>query len=160
VGEPDGPAPDIVGAVLPTCDPNWQRYPEPLGSEGLREALAQWLNQRCGTLLTRRDVLVCHGSKLALALAPLAFTEPGDVVVVPTPGYPTFAQAARQLGRKVRWLRLGAEKVRPDVATLGEVFEGAKLAICFQQSDGCGGIGGVFCQRGRPGSPQSHGAGA
>jgi LL-diaminopimelate aminotransferase len=56
-----------------------------------RTAVAKWYERRFGmTLNPKTEVLSLIGSKEGIAHIPLAFVNPGDYVLVPSPGYPVF----------------------------------------------------------------------
>jgi LL-diaminopimelate aminotransferase len=56
-----------------------------------REAVAQWYGERFGIKLDpAKEVVSLIGSKEGIAHAPLAFVNPGDVVLCPDPGYPVY----------------------------------------------------------------------
>jgi LL-diaminopimelate aminotransferase len=65
------------------------------------------------------EVMHCIGAKTALAQIPLAFVNPGDVVVTTTPGYPVLPQAAEWLGAEVVSIPLEAKhRFLPDLEGL------------------------------------------
>jgi LL-diaminopimelate aminotransferase len=67
------------------------RYPFQLGLPELREAIAAWMGKRFGVDLDPyREILPLIGSKEGLAKLPLAFLDPGDVAVLPDPGYQAY----------------------------------------------------------------------
>jgi aspartate/methionine/tyrosine aminotransferase len=67
------------------------RYTPPLGIPALREALAQDAGRRRGVELSADWVVVAPGTKPILQLPLLALIEPGDEVLYPDPGFPTYA---------------------------------------------------------------------
>lgn len=67
------------------------RYGFQLGLPAFREAVAHWMEQRFGTAFDpAAEVLPLIGSKEGIAHLPLAFLDPGDVGVVPDPGYQAY----------------------------------------------------------------------
>jgi LL-diaminopimelate aminotransferase len=97
VGDPDLPTPArIVSAGQEAmADPANHRYPSYFGLDELRAAIADWYHQRFGVELDpEREVLPTLGSKDGIAHAPLAFVDPGDVVLAPDPGYTVYATGA------------------------------------------------------------------
>lgn len=93
VGDPDIPTPDhIIEALREACvDPENHRYPSYVGMLSFREAAANWYGKRFGVSLDPpREVVALIGSKEGIAHAPLAFLDPGDVALVPDPGYPVY----------------------------------------------------------------------
>jgi LL-diaminopimelate aminotransferase len=67
------------------------RYPFQVGLVALREAIAAWMLERFGVNLDPHDeILPLIGSKDGIAHLPLAFMDPGDVAVIPDPGYQAY----------------------------------------------------------------------
>jgi LL-diaminopimelate aminotransferase len=93
VGDPDLPTPPhIVEAMKKAAEnPANHRYPSYSGMGGFKEAVAQWYGERFGVDLSpSKEVVSLIGSKEGLAHFPLAFINPGDVALVPTPAYPVY----------------------------------------------------------------------
>ncbi len=94
IGDPDLPTPPhIIRALQQAAEkPEHHRYPSYEGMEAFRQAVADWYARRFGvTLDPETEVLTLIGSKEGTAHMPLAFVNPGDVVLVPDPGYPVYA---------------------------------------------------------------------
>ncbi len=97
VGDPDLPTPEhIVRAMQEALtDPTTHQYPPYAGTRRFREAVARWYERRFGVDLDPdREVLALIGSKEGLAHLPWAVVNPGEVVLVPDPGYPVYGTAA------------------------------------------------------------------
>jgi len=93
IGDPDLPTPKPIIERLKMAAENPQnhRYPSYEGMIEFRSAVAQWYARRFNvTLDPRTEVLSLIGSKEGIAHIPLAFVNPGDYVLVPTPGYPVY----------------------------------------------------------------------
>ena len=93
VGDPDQPTPPHVIEALARAarDPSTHTYALDSGMEELREAIADWYLRRFGVELDpATEVLPLLGSKEGIAHIPLAFVNPGEVVLVPNPGYPVY----------------------------------------------------------------------
>lgn len=96
VGDPDLPTPDHVVEALKDAasDPSTHRYPPYAGTAGFRKAVADWYFRRFGvTLDPEAQVLALIGSKEGIAHLPWALLDPGDVALVPDPGYPVYRVA-------------------------------------------------------------------
>jgi LL-diaminopimelate aminotransferase len=96
IGDPDLPTPDHIIQAMQTAaaDPGNHHYPPYSGMAEFRSAAAQWFKQRFGvTLDPEKEVLALIGSKEGIAHIPLAFVNPGDVALVPSPGYPVYNAA-------------------------------------------------------------------
>lgn len=93
IGDPDIPSPPHVIEALARAarDPRNHRYPDYEGRLAFREAAAAWYQRQFGVALDPADeVLTLIGSKEGTAHIPLAFLNPGDVALVPDPGYPVY----------------------------------------------------------------------
>ncbi|NDY42759.1 LL-diaminopimelate aminotransferase [Dissulfurirhabdus thermomarina] len=93
IGDPDLPTPRFIVERLAAAaaDPATHRYPSSAGSAAFRAAAAAWMERRFGVRLDpEREVTALIGSKEGIAHFPLAFLDPGEVVLVPTPGYPVY----------------------------------------------------------------------
>jgi LL-diaminopimelate aminotransferase len=93
VGDPDLPTPEPVVEEMKKAvqDPNNHRYPSYSGMIEFRKAVAKWYKDRFGVSLDpEHEVLSLIGSKEGIAHFPLAFVNPGDIVLVPSPAYPVY----------------------------------------------------------------------
>ncbi|NTU41691.1 MAG: LL-diaminopimelate aminotransferase [Nitrospirales bacterium] len=93
IGDPDIPTPKhIVEAMKTAVEKSvHHRYPSYEGMLSYREAVADWYKTRFDvTLDPKTEVLSLIGSKEGIGHIPLAFVNPGDVVLVPSPGYPVY----------------------------------------------------------------------
>ena len=96
VGDPDLPTPaHIIDALMEgATDARSHRYPPYGGTKEFKSAVAGWYARRFGvTLDPEREVLALIGSKEGLAHLPWATLNPGDVALVPDPGYPVYRSA-------------------------------------------------------------------
>ena len=94
IGDPDLPTPfPIVDRMKKAVErPANHRYPSYEGMIAFRESVARWYKRRFGVILDPRiEVLSLIGSKEGIGHIPLAFVNPGDIVLVPSPGYPVYA---------------------------------------------------------------------
>jgi len=93
IGDPDIPTPGhIIDAMKSAVDnPEYHRYPSYEGMLLFREAVAGWYGKRFNVDLDmKEEVISLIGSKEGIGHIPLAFINPGDVVLVPSPGYPVY----------------------------------------------------------------------
>ena len=96
VGDPDLPTPAFIVEALCEAakDPRNHRYALDQGMSELRRAIASWYRDRFHvTLDPDREVLPLIGSKEGIGHIPLALVNPGDLVLVPDPGYPVYKSA-------------------------------------------------------------------
>ncbi len=94
IGDPDMPTPAVVTDALreAALEPSNHRYPESEGLPEFRQAVAAWYNRRFGVSLDpETEVLSLIGAKEGIGHASLCFIDPGDVALVPNPGYPVYA---------------------------------------------------------------------
>jgi LL-diaminopimelate aminotransferase len=124
IGDPDLPTPGHIVAELQRAatDGRHHRYPSYQGMRELRAAAADYYKGRWGASLDPdREVVVLIGSKEGIAHFPLAFVDPGDLVLVPDPGYPVYATATRFCGGRVHEVPLRRENgFLPDLAAIPE----------------------------------------
>jgi LL-diaminopimelate aminotransferase len=112
VGEPDEMAFSEVVAELhkEALKPENRGYSDN-GDDVLKQAAARYLDRVCGVPGINPDTEVLHsiGSKAALSILPAALINPGDYVLMTTPGYPVFGTHSKYYGGLVHNLPLTAE---------------------------------------------------
>jgi len=93
VGDADLPPPPAAVAALRTAaeDPLNSRYSFQLGLPAFREEIAAWMRQRFGVEVDPfREVVPLLGSKEGIFHLPFALLDPGDMTIVPDPGYQAY----------------------------------------------------------------------
>jgi LL-diaminopimelate aminotransferase len=93
IGDPDLPTPTPIVECLGKAakDPKHHQYPSYEGMLSFRKAVADWYARRFHVTIDPTDeVLTLIGSKEGIGHIPLAFVDPGDIVLVPSPGYPVY----------------------------------------------------------------------
>ncbi len=93
VGDPDLPTPKHIIEALQKAaeDPATHQYPSYSGMNDFRISVANWYRHRFGVELDPiEEVVTMIGSKEGIAHFPLAFINPGDLALVPTPAYPVY----------------------------------------------------------------------
>jgi LL-diaminopimelate aminotransferase len=113
IGDPDTPTPQPVidACARAANDPANHRYPSNVGLGEFRRAAAAWMQQRYGvTCGPDGEIVPLLGSKEAIGHIPLAFVNPGDVVLVPDPCYPVYRSATILAGGTVYSMSLVAER--------------------------------------------------
>ncbi|HWI54408.1 MAG TPA: LL-diaminopimelate aminotransferase [Desulfobacteria bacterium] len=134
IGSPDKPpAPHVYKALRDAVDnlANYG-YPSSRGSKELRDTIAWWYSERFGvTLDPESEVLVLMGSQDGLGHLPLGFLDPGDVALIPDPGYPVYAAGAILAGAEICPMPLKEENgFLPDLDAIPpEVAEKARMMI-------------------------------
>jgi len=94
IGDPDLPTPIPIIESLANAakNPKHHQYPSYEGMLSFRKAVAGWYKRRFNvTLDPANEVLTLIGSKEGIGHVHLAFVNPGDVVLVPSPGYPVYS---------------------------------------------------------------------
>lgn len=98
IGNPDLLPPDHVLPALATAlqDPKAHGYQSYLGLPELRAAMAGFYKKQYEvTLDPATEIIPLMGSKEGILHISMAFLNPGDQVLIPDPGYPTYASATR-----------------------------------------------------------------
>lgn len=104
IGAPDGmpPLPAIEALVKAAPEPGNHVYQNYKGLPVLRQAFADWYSRYYGvTLDPGSNIQPLVGSKEGILLISLTFVNPGDKVLVPDPGYPTYTSSARLAGAEI-----------------------------------------------------------
>lgn len=132
VGDPDLPTPNHIIEEMKraVCDPANHRYPSYSGMNDFKETVAGWYQERFGVDLDPdREVVSLIGSKEGLAHFPLAFIDPGDIALVPTPAYPVYHIATLFAGGESFFMPLlNSNDYLPDLNKIPQsVAERAKI---------------------------------
>jgi aspartate/methionine/tyrosine aminotransferase len=91
LGQPDFPTPDpIKQRGIEAIRANRTRYTPPAGMHALRERIAAVAGAQRGIGVSPEMVVVGPGCKPGLYFATQALVEPGDEVMYPDPGFPTY----------------------------------------------------------------------
>ncbi|MCJ7823228.1 MAG: LL-diaminopimelate aminotransferase, partial [Armatimonadetes bacterium] len=138
IGDPDQPTPaHIVEALREAAgDPITHQYDETgKGLPEFRQAVASWYARRFGVELDPdREMLRLIGAKEGLAHLAWAVLNPGDVALVPDPGYPVYKVASMFAGAEVEFFPLMADAgYLPDLAAIPkESVKRARLMyLCY-----------------------------
>ena len=132
VGDPDHPTPRHVVEALreAATDPSTHRYPAYAGMPEFRAAIARWYERRFGVSLDPdAQVQPLLGSKEGIFHLPVAFVDPGDIALVPDPGYPVYETGAVLAGGRPVPLPLVPERgFHPDLeAVASDVLADARV---------------------------------
>ena len=104
IGSPDMPPSEQT--INKLCEvahqPNAHGYQPTMGTPELREAMADFYKRWYDVDLDpKTEILPLIGSKEGILHVTLAFVNPGDEVLVPNPGYPTYTSLSKILGAKI-----------------------------------------------------------
>jgi LL-diaminopimelate aminotransferase len=132
IGDPDLPTPKLIIERLKAAaeNPKNHRYPSYEGMIEFRTAVARWYEKRFSVHLDpQTEVLSLIGSKEGIAHVPLAFVNPGDYTLVPSPGYPVYRVSTLFAGGTPHFLTLRKENgFLPNLSDIPkEIAKKAKL---------------------------------
>jgi len=132
IGSPDMPPPDFITEALyhSAQNPRHHGYAGYFGTPALRQAIVDYYARRFGVELdTATEVLPLIGSKEGIANFALAWLDPGDLALVPDPGYPTYRMGSYLAGAETYTLPLLAENdFLPDLDAIpDDVADRARL---------------------------------
>ena len=104
IGSPDmPPSPETIEKLCEVAhDPDAHGYQPTSGTPELREAMAGYYKRWYGVDIDpRTEIQPIIGSKEGILHITLAFCNPGDKVLVPNPGYPTYTSLSKILGQEI-----------------------------------------------------------
>lgn len=105
IGSPDlAPAPPTIEALCTSVrNPAHHGYQSYKGIPAFRMALAAFMKRTFGVALdAETEILPLMGSKEGIMHITLAFVNPGEEVLIPNPGYPTYASVSKIAGATLR----------------------------------------------------------
>jgi len=132
IGDPDCPTHDFIidRMIQAVRVPANHRYSPSIGNVAYRRAAASYMAKRFGVDLDADSQIVgLLGSKEGIGHLPTALVDPGDVVLVPSPGYPVYTSGTIFADGEARTMPLRAERAwLPDFDEIpGDVASRAKL---------------------------------
>ncbi len=103
IGSPDlAPATSVVEALTQSAEQEDSHGYQPYGGlPELKEAMSSWYKNTYDLQFSADEILPLMGSKEGILHTTLAFVNPGDEVLIPNPGYPTYRSLSTLLGAKV-----------------------------------------------------------
>jgi LL-diaminopimelate aminotransferase len=122
IGSPDQPPSEntVKRLASEAGKPGVHGYQSYNGMPALRKAFAEWYRKYFGVDLDpESEILPLMGSKEGIMHISMAFVNPGDEVLVPNPGYPTYSSITNLVGGKIRYYDLDENRGwQPDFETL------------------------------------------
>ncbi|SEM77494.1 pyridoxal phosphate-dependent aminotransferase [Paenibacillus sp. OV219] len=126
-GNPDRPTPEHIVAALQEAAPNplYHRYPPFSGYPFLKQAVAQRYKEDYGVELDpEKEVAILFGGKTGLIEISQCLLNPGDICLVPDPGYPDYWSGVALAGGRMEYMPLTADnaflpdydRVKTDIA--------------------------------------------
>ena len=104
IGSPDlSPSPETIRKLIDSSSSSVNHsYQSYKGISELRKSLSGWYMRFFGVQLdSEKEILPLMGSKEGIFYLTMAYLEPGDEVLVPDPGYPTYRSVSVLMGGKV-----------------------------------------------------------
>ncbi len=134
IGSPDMPPPGIMPATLKQAldESGIFGYQRTEGTEALKQAISNFLSRRYQVPVSPdSEVLVTMGAQDALAHLALAFINPGDIVLIPDPGYPIYEVAVHLAGGIPYFLPLNeGNHFLPDFQSIpADILKKAKMLV-------------------------------
>ena len=111
IGEPDfDSAPHINEAGIAAIRAGDTHYTDPAGIAPLREALAAYVSRTRGIEVGADRIIILPGAKPAIGYTMMAYVDPGDEVIYPSPGFPIYESWVTYLGGTPKPLVLREER--------------------------------------------------
>lgn len=104
IGGPDrAPSDQVIAELQKAASENSNHSYQPYtGIPELRRAFAEWYKDKYGVILNpENEILPLIGSKEGILHISLAFLNPGDGVLIPDPGYPTYSSVSKLVGAEI-----------------------------------------------------------
>ncbi len=124
IGNPDGctPEPVVKAAVESIKNPGNHGYPDFKGKLVLREGIAKWLEKRHGISVDpKTEIQTLLGAKEGLAHLAMAYTDPGDINIVPDPYYPVLSRGTWISDGQIHHIKLEeSNSFLPDLNSIPE----------------------------------------
>ena len=144
VGEPDFDTPwNIREAAIYAIEHGATHYTSNWGTLELRQAIAEYMQQRCGLSYSpRNQILVTVGASEGIDIAMRSILEPGDEVLVPEPSYVSYYPCVALAGGVPKGIKTNAKvdfRVEPQ-ALLDAVTEKTKAIILPYPNNPTGGV--------------------
>ncbi|MFZ3170662.1 MAG: LL-diaminopimelate aminotransferase [Carboxydocellales bacterium] len=148
IGDPDRPTPKhiIDKAAEQLYNSENHQYPSSVGMLSFRQAVAQYYKNRFKVEVdAKSEVVTLVGSKEGIAHISWCYLDPGDVSLVPDPGYPVYGTGSALAGAQPYLMPLKAEnKFLPDLAAIPvDVAQKAKIMFLNYPNNPTGAIAGL-----------------
>ncbi len=113
IGSPDlAPSPETIKALIETAEQTSSHgYQSYTGIPELRKAIRSWMASTYGVdFKAENEILPLMGSKEGIMHISMAFLNPGDTVLVPNPGYPTYTSVSNLMDANIDFYDLDENK--------------------------------------------------
>ncbi len=122
IGDPDMPTPDHIVEVAKdsVAKPANHQYPSSRGMKSFRQSVAKYYERNYSVKLDAdTEIGALIGSKEGIGHIAFCFTDPGDVNLIPNPGYPVYAAGTTLAGGDCYYMPLlEKNKFLPDFTTI------------------------------------------
>ena len=147
-GSPDQPTPEHIVRELQQAarNPKYHKYPPFHGFSFLKEAVSQFYDREYGVKLDpEKEVAVLFGGKAGLVEISQCYLNPGDVALVPDPGYPDYWSGIAMAGGQMYMMPLLKENgFLPDYQKIDpEIRKKAKLMFLNYPNNPTGALAGA-----------------
>lgn len=143
IGSPDRPPhPSVIETLsVEAVKPNVHGYQSYKGAEVLRKAFSDWYKKWYEVELNpATEILPLIGSKEGIMHICMTYINPGDIVLIPNPGYPTYRSASLIAGAKIVEYNLKEENNWfPDFDEIEKQLESSKSRVSAADSSSVGG---------------------
>ncbi len=130
IGEPSFRTPShIIAGAMEAAEAGFTHYTANGGMESLRVLLTEKIERVNRYHADPESVVVTPGAMNALFSIYLTLLDPGDEVLLPTPGYPNMDEMVRLLGGVPRFYRLSSGDYLPDIAEIDSLARPRTKAI-------------------------------
>ncbi len=134
VGEPDEMAfPIVVDSLSSAAKLPQNRGYADNGGDKFKKAAAEYMKNvfRVNSIDADSEIIHSIGSKTALTMLPACFIDPGDYVLMTTPGYPVLGTHAKYFGGQIHNLNLEAKNnFLPDLESIpSAILKKAKILV-------------------------------
>jgi len=145
IGDPDLPTPNhVIDKLIEAArNPENHRYPSYVGMVEFRSAVAEWYKRRSNIVLDpKTEVVTLIGSKEGIAHIAFCYINPGDIALIPDPGYPVYGVGTLLAGGVPYIMPLKEENgFLPDLDAIpAEVAQKAKLMFLNYPNNPTGAI--------------------
>lgn len=107
VGQPDLDTPEpIVEEAKKALDEGFTKYTEAAGIAELREAVAEYLNEKYKAGVKPSEVIITPGALPAIYLVYVSYVEPGDEIIIIEPSYPPYTELSLLSNANPRYVPL------------------------------------------------------
>src|SRR5574337_1058418 len=132
VGEPDFLPPKIVSQALSEVyDKGYTKYGDSKGMSEFRDALANYVREKCETETSSQNILVSPGARFSIFLAISSLLSLGNEIIIIEPAWPAYRDNALNSGVKVRTIHTTLEnKWEPKIEEIkNAINENTKMII-------------------------------